>query len=246
MGGAAHAVVASLNDAINKAGRQRMLSQRMAKAWLAMGQGVHTQHAEGILQESVALFDRQLVELKAYAPSPDIRTTYATLEPVWSDYKTALIGSAPDKRRVSPLLDLDAKLLKLAQLGTVQLETHSGKAVGNLVNLAGRQRMLSQRSAKLYLCQAWGTATPSSATELKTARQEFSQALRTLMGSPQVTSAIKDQLSLAEQQWIFFDNALGRLNDVGGSTQHANDVFATSENILKVMDKVTGMFSQLS
>ena len=31
--------VVGVNDAINKAGRQRMLSQRMAKAWLATGQG---------------------------------------------------------------------------------------------------------------------------------------------------------------------------------------------------------------
>jgi hypothetical protein len=36
----ARAQVLDLNDAINKAGRQRMLSQRMAKAYLALGQGV--------------------------------------------------------------------------------------------------------------------------------------------------------------------------------------------------------------
>jgi hypothetical protein len=33
---AAQAQVTDLNDAINKAGRQRMLSQRMGKAWLAL------------------------------------------------------------------------------------------------------------------------------------------------------------------------------------------------------------------
>ena len=34
------AQVRDLNDAINKAGRQRMLSQRMVKAWLALGQKI--------------------------------------------------------------------------------------------------------------------------------------------------------------------------------------------------------------
>ena len=34
--GTAQAQVTDLNDAINKAGRQRMLSQRMGKAWLAL------------------------------------------------------------------------------------------------------------------------------------------------------------------------------------------------------------------
>ncbi len=32
--------IRDLAEAINKAGRQRMLSQRMAKAWLAVGQQV--------------------------------------------------------------------------------------------------------------------------------------------------------------------------------------------------------------
>eukprot|EP01041_Mallomonas_annulata_P034976 gene34976-57850_t len=32
----ARAQVADLSDAINKAGRQRMLSQRMGEAWLAL------------------------------------------------------------------------------------------------------------------------------------------------------------------------------------------------------------------
>ena len=38
--GAAQAQVADLNDAINKAGRQRMVSQRMSKAYLFLGQGI--------------------------------------------------------------------------------------------------------------------------------------------------------------------------------------------------------------
>ena len=42
----------------------------------------------------MSLFDRQLVELKAFAPSPAIRDTYVKLEGAWSDYKEKLIGKA--------------------------------------------------------------------------------------------------------------------------------------------------------
>lgn len=242
----ASAQIVSLNEAINKAGRQRMLSQRMAKAWLAMGQGVDVKRAEKILFDSMAWFDRQFVELKTYSPTPDIEATYKALEPVWSDYKAALVGAPPDRSAAPLLMSLDSKVLKLAHQGTVQLEQYSGKAVGKLVNVAGRQRMLSQRTAKFYLSQSWGAAVPEQIKELNTARQEFAQALNTLMVAPQATPAIKQELELARQQWIFFDNALSRVGERSGSSQHAREVFSSSENILQVMDKVTGLYSKLA
>lgn len=242
----ASAQIMSLNEAINKAGRQRMLSQRMAKAWLAMGQGVDVRRAEKILFDSMAWFDRQFVELKTYAPTPEIRSTYDTLEPIWSDYKTGLVGSKPDRGAAPVLLGLDAKVLKLAHQGTMQLEQYSGRAVGKLVNVAGRQRMLSQRTAKFYLSQCWGAAVPEQLKELNVARQEFASALNLLITAPQATPAIKDELELARQQWVFFDNALSRIGEGPGSVQRASEVFSSSENILQVMDKVTGMYSKLA
>lgn len=242
----AQAEINSLNEAINKAGRQRMLSQRMAKAWLAVGQGIDAERAEKILLESMALFDRQFVELKAYAPSPDIRRTYLAMEPLWSDYKSALIGRTPERNSALSLLALDAQVLKLAHQGTEQLEQYSGRAVGKLVNLAGRQRMLSQRTAKFYLSQNWGAPVPNALKELNKARTEFVTALQTLMNAPQATEAIQQQLGLAEQQWVFFDQALSRLGEGSGGVRRARDVFSTSEQILQIMDKVTGLYSRLA
>ena len=54
-----------INAAINKAGRQRMLSQRMAKAYFQIGQKIDVDRSKKVLDSSVAAFDRQLIELKA-------------------------------------------------------------------------------------------------------------------------------------------------------------------------------------
>lgn len=240
----ARAQVTDVNDAINKAGRQRMLSQRMAKAWLAIGQEIDVTRAQRILADSMALFDRQFVELKAYAPTPEIRATYAALEPVWSEYKATLVGAAPGRAAVPRLVALDGRVLQLAHQGTVQLEKHSGKSLGRLVNIAGRQRMLSQRVAKFYLVRSWKADVADAGKELDAARAEFVQALSVLHDAPEATAAIRQQLELARQQWVFFENALLHGAEGSAGLQRSTQVFSTSENILEVMDRVTSHYAR--
>lgn len=240
------AQINGINEAINKAGRQRMLSQRMAKAWLAIGQDVESSKAEKILFESMALFDRQFVELKAFAPSAEIKSTYAALESIWSEYKGVLVGASPAVNRTPSLIKLDNMVLALSNQGTAQLEKFSGRSVGKLVNLAGRQRMLSQRMAKYYLSNRWGALVPDQVTELNNARDEFQRALIVLANAPEATNQIRKEIDIASQQWVFFDNALQRLTESTHTKKHAIEVFASSERLLMQMDQVTGLYSQLT
>lgn len=237
------AQVLDVNDAINKAGRQRMLSQRMAKAWLALVHKTESTAAQQILDRSMALFDRQLVELKSYAPNVEIRKTYADLEIAWSEYKAALVGKHPTRDGVGGLLNTDARVLALAHQGTVQYEAVANKPVGKLVNVAGRQRMLSQRMAKYFYAAALKVEPAQAQVEITKARTEFLSAMEVLRNAPEATSGIKDQLVLADNQWIFFDMALKEINNAGPKA--LSDMFVTSENLLSVMDRITGLYAGL-
>lgn len=241
----AYTQVADLNDAINKAGRQRMLSQRMGKAWLAMLAGIDAPHAAGVLDKSLALFDRQLVELKAYASTAALRDTYAKLDARWADMKAALVGAVPAKPAAAALLALDEQVLALAHQGTVQYEGLSNKPAGVLVNLAGRQRMLSQRMAKFYLAAAQGVGVDTAKREMAQARAEFVKGLATLRAAPETVGRARSDLDQAEQQWVFFDNALQRLNPTTPNTSHMTDVFTTSERILSLLDGLTQQYAGL-
>ena len=243
--GTAMPQVIDINDAINKAGRQRMLSQRAAKSYMAMGQKIQNDHADKILTATMALFDRQLTELKAFAPTPDIKSTYASLEASWSDYKVALVGTVAAKGGAEAVLSLAGKVLQLANQGTVQLEAFSGKSSSKLVNISGRQRMLSQRMAAFYLSASWGVQAAASAAELTKSKDEFIKAHDLLKNAPESTPAIKTELQLAETQFTFFELALRNLKPSVGDVTAQTNVFTTSERILQVMDGVTGMYSKL-
>lgn len=240
------AQVVDIADAINKAGRQRMLSQRMGKAWLALVHQTEGRSAQAVLDKSMALFDRQLAELKAFAPSPEIRETYTALESAWSDYKGTLVGAAPTRASAPAVLKVDARVLALAHQGTQQYEAVMGRPVGKLVNVAGRQRMLSQRMAKFYYAATLPVDTPNAVAEIGKARTEFLAAMTTLRDAPEATARIRDELSLADGQWFFFDQALQRVQSgAAASAKPMSDVFVTSENLLSVMDRVTELYANL-
>jgi nitrate/nitrite-specific signal transduction histidine kinase len=240
------AQVAGVNDAINKAGRQRMLTQRLAKAYLQIGLDVETEASKRILDQSMSSFDRQLVELHAFAPTADIRSNLSSMEKTWQEYKQALVGKAPNQGDARLVLKHSETLLHMADEVTTQLEKHAGSSAGKLVNLAGRQRMLSQRLAKLYQATNWNIAPGNTATSIESTRKEFSAAMQTLQASSGSNTKLKDELLLAQSQWTFFEAALRQSGDGKLQRHSAANVATTSERILEVMDKITGMYQQMA
>jgi hypothetical protein len=241
--GPASAETLTINAAINKAGRQRMLSQRMAKAYCEVGLGVEAERSKKILDQSVALFGKQLMELKAFAPTPEIKDTYAKLEQAWIPYQQLLSGGDPNLESAKTIEKMSGEVLNLAQQGTLQLETYSGTTTGKLINVAGRQRMLSQRIASISMFRAWGITSPKMAQSLDAATKEFAAAQDFLTSAPQNTAAIRGELQLAGTQWLFFEEALKRTEISRG--EQLRNIATTSERILQVMDDITGMYERM-
>jgi Type IV pili methyl-accepting chemotaxis transducer N-term len=238
----ARSQVGNLGTAINRAGRQRALSQRLSKAYAQQGLGVNTLGAARVISDSVRAFDTILAELRAFAPNDSIRQHYAKLDGVWQQSKAIVSVGEPQIGRAPQLLVLDAQLLALAHEGTGMFQRLAERPSAELVNVAGRQRMLSQRIAKYYFCSRWGVATAEAKTEIDKARREFEAGLALLTARANHPSQ-RDALDLARNQWTFFILAF-ESSFRTDSPQTMSRVASASELILKAFDDVTQAFER--
>lgn len=233
--------VMSIAQAINKAGRQRMLSQRCAKAWLMQALAVTPDAAAELLQSSMRLFDTQMQELSRLQPTAEVQTALVQLAADWQSYRAALlVPPSPDS--AAQLYTRNEAVLSAAHAATLAYERSSGTQVGRLINVAGRQRMLSQRMAKFVFFARYGVEAKASAEALAVAQEEFVKALDLLKAAPQNTAQINNELALADQQWFFFQNALGE----GNSPKTLKTVATTSERILEQLNLVVGLYEKLA
>ena len=244
--GWAQAQVASPSDAIDKAEALLMTSQRATKAYLAIALGVQPELAAKVRDTAMAQFDRQLTELRAYAPTPAIKKTYTDLQVLWLDMKSDLVGRKPSADGAKALLAEDTVVIKLASTGAQQLQDHSAKPTARLVGAAGDMRMLSQRIAKFYFASGYGTTVTLAAGEITTAERDFLSLKDQLKRAPQSTQSLKDQLELVSAQWIFLDNAVRQKSDKATLARQGGVVWSTSETILQIMNNLVAGYAKLA
>ena len=229
-----------LSAAINKAGKQRMLSQRIAKSYFFLGENVRPDKAREQLKASMAMFEQHHNELKSEIKDQEIQELFAFIDIALAEY-AELVKKPYDKNNGNEVLDLSETLLEVCQSVVVKLEQASKLKKAKLVNISGRQRMLSQRIAKYYVAYQAGFRDPNSVEQLQKAVKEFETALKILSGSSQNTAKITSSLSKVGSLWkvvrkFFLDQEKGGLPVT---------VFATTDSIMKEMNKITNMYEKV-
>ena len=223
-------------SAINIAGRQRMLSQRMAAYWLLQ--------AGDKLDESMREFDSRMAELVILSLEAEASAALETLRDAWLPYK-ALLGCAPGRSGVALIFEQSEKVLAAAQRLTQALADNAGTDAGLLIGLAGRQRMLSQRMAKFFLFRQWGMDPARCREELEKSGQEFGSALGELIETPLGTPRIHSELVRVSRQWQMFQALLVELEGDGGKDAASRIVFA-SERVLENCDVAVSLYERLA
>lgn len=223
--------------ALNMAGRQRMLSQRLAKAYAMVGQEIAPQHGRSLLADSSALFERQLSELGGFTPTEDVRSALGVLQRTWAAYRIAL-AVAPSAKAAWEVYDLSEATQEAAHRLTLAYERASGRPENRLVNTAGRQRMLSQRMAKLYLFMTWNVNAHAARMELRMAMAEFSSAMNVMPQS--------SELAALKSDWVAYSAALSGPEDAASLQRSAPRVVELSERVLERTERLVALHEELA
>ena len=236
---------AQVADTVNRAGQLRMLSQRLVKLHVLALAGVNGGQCREQLQQSVLRIDVNLTLLAKTLSQTADGDALAQLVQTWEQLKQAL--QRPESGAAFEAVDgLAEQLLQGAERLTASLESTGSMPPLRVLNMAGRQRMLSQRFAKQAVMGLLGDAGQVQRSEVGRAetRQAFEQALTYLNGLPLSTPSLHDALQSAGIGWLHMLAAARDAGRASGPQRLARlaDLAQASEGLLDVFEHLSTQY----
>ncbi len=234
------AVVADMVELIDVAGKQRMLSQRIAKDYLYAGEKVAVSKAKKQMKASMEEMVKIHKRLVDSINDPEIQNLLAFVQLSIEDFKsTANEPYSLDNAQL--IIDLSESMLEGSQYVVDSLKEKVKVKESAVVGKAGKQRMLAQRIAKYYIAYQAGIKDKNTVDQMKAAVKAFSQAHKALMANPKNTPEINRKLHDIDRLWKIVYKFY--LNIEKGGLPLI--VFNTTDDITKKMNQITAMYVDL-
>ena len=223
-------------EAVNRAGQLRMLSQRIVKLHALEAAGVDPAEARAGLAQSVAMLRANLDHLARTLSKETFGDLLDAVNSSWNALQPR-VGARAAPAQLAAVDGAAEGLLEAADRLTAALEAASPLPTVTVINLSGRQRMLSQRAAKCALLGSLLEGEPAQAARAGAAeaQRQFAAALQQLGELPLSTAAIRIELVAAQRD----GEALGRAAQAAGTAAARREIAALSEALLARFEALT-------
>jgi hypothetical protein len=271
---AAGPTAAEYGVVLNLAGKQRMLTQKMSKEIMLMANGHEVEKNLANLSATAALFDKTLTGLRdgdaeLKLPPTVNKRIIRQLDKIRNDYWTAFHAVVKEiiaSRKVSndqvaeiaatniPLLKQMNRCVKLYEKDAAKAGLKSDPSLAVSINLAGKQRMLTQKMSKEFLLIAYGHDAAANKLNLLETATLFDRTLKGLMDGDATldlpgtkNEAIRKQLTKVQSMWKNFEPVVKVAADPKIKTISKTQIKTLAEvnlPLLKEMNKAVGMFAK--
>ncbi len=222
---------------IDIAGKQRMLSQRMAKDYLYKGNHIAASRASKELKASLEEFLANQKKLKEAVNIEEIRNLLEFTEMSSQDFKALLKENfSLDNAQIA--IDLSESMLEGSQYVVDSLEKTFHMPASKIIAISGKQRMLSQRIAKYYIAYQSGIKDKNTVDQMRAAVKEFADNLKFLQSNSTNTPTINKKLNEVARLWGIVYKFY--LNIEKGGLPFI--VFKSTNDITKKMDEITKLY----
>lgn len=224
-------------ELIDIAGKQRMLSQRIAKDYLYIHKQIAVNKTEKELKISLDIFFKAQKTLIYSIEDEEIKNLLDFVE-ISSDELNKTIHKPFSIENAQLILDLTESILEGSQYIVDSLKNSIKKEESKIIEIAGKQRMLSQRIAKYYIAYQSGIKDKNTVRSMKKTLNEFDKNLNRLLLNKSNTPLIKDKVDNINRLWKivyrFYNNI-----EKGGLPLI---VFNTTDKITKKMNEITELY----
>lgn len=265
-----HAITASeYSIIINLSGKQRMLTQKISKEMLLVAYGIESDKNQKKVMKTASLFEKTLEGLIEGSEELGLPPTKNVIileqleevDKLWVKFRTIFyVVALGGKVQINKVAKLNLPLLKkmnaAVKLYEIDAKKMTGKNAGVVINLAGKQRMLTQKMSKEMLLTALGYMPDKNQARLRETASLFDRTLNGLRDGdtelnlpPTKNTAIVTQLDKVASLWAEFKTIIDRVTGINSAKISRKDVQEMAKlnlPLLREMDKAVKMYELAS
>jgi len=188
-------------QAIDVAGKQRMLSFRILRDYLMVSMETDYKNPKGDMVKNIEIFSQSLKEISAYSKDSKVQSALGKTKKTFESFKQ-MLPSAFDTSKGSSYLGKAVSLSNSANQVVLALSKDTGEGV---INQVGRLRAVSQEISALYLLKTVAKDSESMKKQMQKAMGTFRKGLDALKKIELVDATMEKKLKKLKKIYIFFE-----------------------------------------